>query len=95
MQYINFYSMCLLENESEMLDICMLKECDVFISATVCQCVYVIRKVICRKQLELSEQDGALSSNGINVLMLSVCVSYDVANVLNMLCRCSVTLLNK
>lgn len=70
--------------------------CD-FMCVSVCAqaCVQIIGKVICGKHLLLGEKDRALSSNGINVSMLSVCVSYDVANVLNMLCRCSATLLNK
>ena len=47
----------------------------------VCVCVGMISKVIYRRKLKLGEKDRALSSNGINVSMLSVCVSYDVANV--------------
>lgn len=46
----------------------------------------MIKKAICRKQLELGSKDGAPASNGISVAALSVGVTHDVANVLNMLC---------
>lgn len=55
-------------------------------------CTWMIRLAICRNQLQYGDNNGAPSSNGICV---SVCVSYDEANVWNMLCRCSKTLLNK
>lgn len=45
------------------------------------ECVQMIRKAICRKQPQLSKKDETLPSTGINVSVLSVCVSYDVANV--------------